>query len=576
MTSSLALHDSLSSFHLLRPHWLWALLLLPPLLLWWRHRWRARSAWRSLVDPHLLAHLIEPAADRRTRAGPVLAALAYVVAVVALAGPSWRQSAQPLWETRTPLVVALDLSSAMRAGDLPPSRLAQARAKLAMLLQARDGGPVALVAYAGDAFTVAPLTDDAANVALFLDALDPEVMPIDGDRADRAIELATQLLERAGAKDGDIVLMTGQASPAAIDAANTAASRGYRVGAIGLGSAIGAPYPTAEGAMGQARLEAVALRQLASAGGGQYAALSSDTTDLQALGILHPRLHDDAAAGGDRSGLAWQDDGYWLLPPLMLLALFAFRRRGGVALALIACVCLLPWTPAHAQSLWRRADQAAHDRLDDGNQAYRRGDFAQAAQDYAPLDDATGHYNRGNALAKAGRYPEAIAAYDRALQREPGMPDALANKRAVEAMMKRPPSNQQQEGDKTGQGNQGQQAGQGSGKSSSNPGQKPPPPQPSQPKPKPGQSSPQQPKPADAQAQQQADAAQRERMQRALQQGGPRDGQEQKQRNETPQQRERRLANEAWLRRVPDDPGGLLRAKFRLEYERRQAEGRTP
>jgi Ca-activated chloride channel family protein len=576
MTPYLAMQEGLSSFHLLRPYWLWALLLLPPLLLWWRHRWRARSAWRTLVDPHLLAHLIEPAADRRTRAGPVLAALAYIVAVLALAGPSWRQSAQPLWETRTPLVVALDLSSAMRAGDLPPSRLAQARAKLAALLQARDGGPVALVAYAGDAFTVAPLTDDAANVALFLDALDPEVMPVDGDRADRAIELATELLQRAGAHDGDIVLMTGQASSAAIDAARAAASRGYRVGALGLGSAVGAPYPTAEGTMGQARLDAGALRQLASAGNGHYAALSSDTADLQALGILRPGVRDDAA-GGDRSGMAWQDDGYWLLPLLMLLALFAFRRRGGMALALLACLSLLPWTPAHAQGLWRRADQAAHDRLESGNQAYRRGDFAQAAKDYAPLDDATGHYNRGNALAKAGRYPEAIAAYDQALRREPGMPDALANKRAVEAMMKRPPSSQDQEGDKPGQGNQGQQAGQGSGKASSNPGQKPPPSPPSSaPKPQAGQPSPQPPKPADAKAQEQADAAQRERMQRALQQGAPRDGQEQKQRNETPQERERRLANEAWLRRVPDDPGGLLRAKFRLEYERRQAQGRAP
>ena len=91
---------------------------------------------------------------------------------------SWRQREQPLWQTRAPLVVALDLSSAILANDLPPSRLLQARAKIAELLKERAGGQVGLVAYADEAYTVAPLTDDAANVALFLDALSPDVVPV--------------------------------------------------------------------------------------------------------------------------------------------------------------------------------------------------------------------------------------------------------------------------------------------------------------------------------------------------------------------------------------------------------------
>ena len=578
MNALSGVQEALQSFHLLRPQWLWALLLLPPLLLWWRHRWHTRSAWRALVDPHLLAHLIEPGADRRTRIGPVLGALAYVVAVLALAGPSWRQTAQPLWETRIPLVVALDLSSAMRAGDLPPSRLAQARAKLATLLQARDGGPVALLAYAGDAYTVAPLTDDAANVALFLEALDPELMPIDGQRDDRAIALAQQLLERAGMHGGDIVLLSGQASPAGIEAARTAAGHGFRVGALGLGTATGAPYPTAEGELAHARLEASALRRLAAAGGGQYAMLTRDSADLAALGVLRPRNRDEGVVG-DRRGATWQDDGYWLLPPLMLLALFAFRRRSGQALMLLCCLGVLPWTPAQAQGLWRRADQADHARLEAGNQAYRRGDYAQAARDYAALDSATAHYNRGNALAKAGRYPEAIAAYDQALRREPGMADALANKRAVQAQMKRRSSAQDKpsdKSDKSDQGQRGQQAGQGSGKSSASAQRatSQPPSEQNQP-PQPGRM--QQPQPVDKKTQQEADRAQRERMQEALRKQRAQQAAEPKPAPvETAQDREQRLNNEAMLRRVPDDPGGLLRAKFRLEYERRQAEGKGP
>ena len=85
----------------------------------------------------------------------------------------------------------------------------------------------------------------------------------------------------------------------------------------------------------------------------------------------------------------------------------------------------------------------------------------------------------------------------------------------------------------------------------------------------------QQQKPEDAQAQQRADAAQQKRMQEALRRktkGGQPDSQS-RERPETEAERERRIAGEAWLRRVPDDPGGLLRAKFRLEYERRHGQG---
>ena len=179
----------LSQLHLLRPHWLWALLALPLLAWWWQRRRRRQGVWQSLVDAHLLPHLLEAHADARARLGLWLGGVAYLIAVLALAGPSWRQVEQPLWHSRTPLVIALDLSDATLAADLPPSRLAQARAKIATLLRERQGGQVGLVVYAGDAFTVAPLTDDAANIALFLDALAPDVMPLPGQRSDRAVAL---------------------------------------------------------------------------------------------------------------------------------------------------------------------------------------------------------------------------------------------------------------------------------------------------------------------------------------------------------------------------------------------------
>ena len=152
-----------NALHFLRPHWLWALLALPLLAWWWRVQRHRLNAWQGHVDAHLLSHLLVRSGGA-ARAGMTVAALAYALAVLALAGPSWRQGDQPLWQAQRPLVVVLDLSSRISTTDLPPSRLLQARAKLARLLDARAGSPVALVAFADDAFTVAPMTDDAANI----------------------------------------------------------------------------------------------------------------------------------------------------------------------------------------------------------------------------------------------------------------------------------------------------------------------------------------------------------------------------------------------------------------------------
>lgn len=584
--------EALPALHFVRPQWLWALLLLPVAAWWWRRRRARASAWQGVVDAHLLPALLERTPHRRGIAALATGLVALALAVVALAGPAWRKVEHPLWQTRAPLVVALDLSSAMLANDLPPNRLAQARAKLASLLGERSGGQVGLVAYAGDAFTVAPLTADAGNVAVFLDALAPDVMPVDGQRTDRAIRRAAELLRRAGFRQGGILVVTDHADAAARAAAEAARRDGYSVSALGIGTAAGAPYRDAQGRIGQARLDAASLRALAAAGGGRHVPLAPGLSDLRALGVLDPQRTDGDATRGT-AGASWRDEGYWLLPALALLALFAFRRGAGMATALLLCAVLPARAAAVEGTPWRRADQVAHARMERGADAYRRGDFEQAARAYAGLAGADAHYNRGNALAKLGRYDAAIAAYDRALALQPGMPDAIANRQAVEnARKRRQPADgernqgQQQSGGESqsargsidGQPERpsGQQQGQGNARQDAQQRGAPPPSgassRPETPPPVPGQS--------DAQAQQRADAAQRERMQRALarQQGeqgeaARQPGEQPSPRTETAEERERRLANEAWLRRVPDDPGGLLRAKFRLEYERRQRQG---
>ncbi|MGG6317936.1 tetratricopeptide repeat protein [Stenotrophomonas geniculata] len=600
-----------NALHFLRPEWLWALLALPLILAVALYRQRRSDVWRHAVDAHLLPHLLAAGTRRRARL-PWALLLGWTLAALAMAGPSWRQQAQPMFQASAPLLVVLDLSSRITATDLPPSRLLQARAKVGELLRARQGGQVGLVVYADDAYTVAPLTDDGSNVALYLDALSPDVMPRDGQRADRGIDWATRLMRQIGALRGQILLVTDQADGEAGLAAAQARGLGMQVSVLGLGTAAGAAYRDGSGQIRQAALDEASLRAVATAGGGRYARIAADDSDLRALGVLDVREGTTAERPGE--GRQWRDEGFWLLPPLMLLALLAFRRRA--LLAAVLAVGLLPWmgevqaqapsaaTPQPIQgTLWKRSDQLQHQRLADGVQAYRNGDFAGARKQFEGIDNDAGWYNLANALARQGNYDEAIAAYDRALALHPGMADAVANRAVVDAARKRKSSGgqgqdqqtpqqsgQQKQNDSQGKQNpQGQQPQQGQ----QNPGQGQPQsgqqgqPKPdddkAQPNPQPGergrdgQQAP--PQVEDAKAQAQADEQQRQRMQQAMQQaregkadkdGKPVPGSD----GATPRQREEQQAVEAWMRRVPDDPGALLRAKFQLENERRKKEGR--
>lgn len=426
----------------LRPLWLFALLGLPMLWWWLRRRGRRRADWQRAIDPHLLPHLLAAESGAGSgRFAPWLWSLGYALAVLALAGPSWRAQPQPLLEDRSPLVIVLDLSSAVEARDLPPTRLARARAEIQRILD-RRAGQVALVAYAEDAYTVAPLTDDAANIALFLPALGPQVMPLDTEsgesgRADRAIDEALRLLSRAGFRSGEILLMAADADDDAEDAAARAADAGVRVSVLGLGTLRGGMFRDREGAEYPARLDPAALRAVASSGGGAFAAYSDDDSDLEAVGAFNSARIAPTVSG--RQGAAEPlDDGYWLLPPLLALVLLAFRR-GVLVLALAVCLLPLHSPPAAAADLWRREDQRQHGRLREGFQRYEAKDYERALEDWQQLPGEEAAYNRGNALARLGKYPEAVAEYDRALELRPGMPDAVVNRRIVLDAMRKPP-----------------------------------------------------------------------------------------------------------------------------------------
>lgn len=609
----------LAEFHFLRPAWLFGLPLLPLLHLAWSRLRAANEPWARVVDPHLLAALRtggEGAIDPWPRR-LVLGAAA--LALLALAGPAWQRLPEPLLRAESALVVAIDLSERMAAADLAPSRVARAKFRIADLLAARRDGQTALVAFAGDAFTVAPLTEDTATLASLLSALDTDTLPEPGQRADRAIRRAQRLLADAGFAEGDLLLVTDRASDVDVDAARAARSAGLRVSVLGVGTAAGAPIPQRGGGflrepggqLAMAALEDARLLALARAGGGRYAALSADGRDLAALGLT------DAAASGDarlredeRRRPQYRDEGIWLLLLLLPLAALGFRR--GWLACLLPVLLLSPTGPAQALDLsawFKRPDQRAWEALAAGDAAaarelaeapalrgaaaFRAGDFSAAAEAFSADDSASGHYNRGNALARAGRLEDALAAYDQALAREPDMEDARANRAMVEEALRQAaqqspsPSSQSSEGGEKspsepqpGEASPSEQPQQEDGEGQPQDADRPP----GEDRDQGAEGGQRQPSSdgSDVETSSSKDGTQAEafaeQMRRALaEQGQEGDDSEPRQPALMPEDieaQERGQAIEQMLRRVPDDPGGLLRRKFALEHRRRQLEAR--
>jgi Ca-activated chloride channel family protein len=631
---------SFHDFHFLRPWWLLTLAALPLLRRALSHGGADAGAWRGVVDAHLLPHLLDlQATARSSRVPRWLATFAWIVACVALAGPAWERLPQPLFQNRAARVFALELSPSMSAQDIKPSRYERARFKLDDMLAHSGGMQTALIAYAGDAFVVAPLTDDAHTVTNLVDALDPSVMPSAGNDTGRAIDLGVKLIRQAGLRGGEIVVFSDGADTDAVMAAQRARAAGIRVSVLGVGTDQGAPVALAQGGFLKdnagdivlPKLNAAALQAVAQAGGGRYVKVTVDSGDIEALLAGAPMQSAADARAVDAVTTRFLDRGPWLVLLLLPLAALGFRRGW---LMLLPLCFIAHTTPAQAFSwrdLWQRPDQQARAQLDAGHAdkaqalardpalrgaaAYRGGDYAAAESDFARRDDAQAQYNRGNALAKQQDYKNAIAAYDDALRQDPQLADARANKQAVEDWLKQQQKQQQQndKSGKNGQQNQSQKGGSQNEQSSgeqkdqqnkdarnesgeqsgaqhqdSKDGQQQNSGQDGKDKQSGADNTPQPNAQEQAKAQQEARATDekfRQDMNRQLQQqGGARPGDKKGEpkpvrlgaREGDKAQNERDQAVEQWLARVPDDPGGLLRRKFRLEYEIRRNGGHVP
>jgi len=531
--------------------------------------------------------LIQPPKKPSVNPLPILL-LGWVLAILAVAGPTTQKIPQPILEREDALVIILDLTWSMYASDVSPSRLTNAKRKITDLSMARNERMTGLIVFAGDAHAVSPLTDDNKTILSLLSTLGPEIMPAPGSALAPALTLARSLFVSAGAATGRVLVITDEVrdAQAALSAAR-ALSKQYPLSLMIVGTQSGAPIrlPQSMGDnflkddQGSLVIPAVnfdAITRFADASGASVSELNLLNDDL-AVWLEPPNRLEESFRIVERDFDLWEELGPYLILILLPLAIVGFRRGWLWGLAV---VILMPVDQAGAADfwtdLWQTPDQQGASALELDAPAsaaalfedpawratahYRNQDFKAAAEDFAASGGIENHYNRGNALARAGDLNGALAAFDQVLSSDPEHEDAAFNKALIERLLDQQSQeqaasdqdeNSEQKPQEGGQGEQEQDA------SEQDPSQ-------------------------DAQNQQEGDTEDDPQDSEAAREQ-PESDQSQEEAAETSEQAvqeadealdpEEAQALEQWLKRVPDDPGGLLRRKFEQQFEERVRQG---
>ncbi len=575
--------EFLENFHFLRPGFLYCLIpafLLVCLVLFIQSN---RSTWTRAIEPALLPFLLDKDSSPKATYPVFGLLLLWSLGLIALAGPVWQQIPVPVQEREDALVIVADMSLSMYANDVAPNRAVRTQRKIIDVLNTRrEEGQTALVVYAGDAHAVTPLTDDVETINNLVPSLQPNIMPIEGSRPATGIELAISLLENANLPQAQILLITDGINNDDIGAiSNLLNGTAHTLSVLGVGTEDGAPIPMAEGgflrdsanAIVIPRLERGLLQELASSIGGRYADALLTDQDIEFL--LDQSIFDENEnlVDVEREFDIWYESGPWLLLLALPLAALAFRR--GWVLGLFLSFMFAPDRATYAwemRDLWVSKDtqgteafagedysEAATLFRDDAWRAsanYKAGNYETALADLSLLEDVESLYNRGNALARLNRYPEAIAAYDQVLALLPDHEDAAYNKELLENIMEEQEKQQQQQQQQDGE-NQDQQQQEGEQQ----------------------QDQQQEQQNQDQQDQSEQDQQQQEDQQNQDEQQSEQESESEPQEQEMPEPQEgeepdseEEQAMQQWLRRIPDDPGELLRRKFQYQAARRRFE----
>ncbi|MGO2509074.1 MAG: VWA domain-containing protein [Vibrio hibernica] len=453
----------MADFQFLHPNWLFAAIPVLLLTIWLF----AKPKTSSLIANHLSQQLgLDEKKSHRSLASMVL--IGWLISVLALAGPSFQKQSVPSFGVNNARVIVMDMTLSMYATDITPNRLTQARYKVLDLLPALNEGTTGLVAYSADGYMISPLTSDSKTLANLIPNLSPEIMPTHGSNAAAGVKKAIDMLTQAGHLQGDIILISDDMrSEESKNIEQLLKGTDWRLSVMSVGTRQGAPIKlpsgdmlTNNGTTVVAKTNIKALQALATIGNGIYTPLRTDDGDIQALvqTLQHVQLKSSKDNQGSPELEVHINNGFWLLPILLLLALGGFRRGGIFSIALLLTLPLLTPRPALASttvaplpstktsiidSAFKTADQQGFNAYQNkaytqaarqfenkawqGAAQYQAGNYQAAIETLQGLSDEGSRYNLANALAQSGQLESAKQVYEDILKKNPNNQDAKKN-----------------------------------------------------------------------------------------------------------------------------------------------------
>ncbi len=451
---------ALLDFHFLRVEWLW-LLPLWGVILWFLPKIQSSQIdWAQWISPPLqrLFVVSSQISQHRKKQLQVGFALIWILSTLALAGPAWERLPQPLLVRDQARVILLDLSYSMLATDLQPNRLERARFKIEDLLNRFQEGQTAIVLYAGDAHTLVPLTEDVETIRTLLPSLHPSLMPVRGSRPDLAFENVIEMLNQVDIQNSHLVWITDGIDDQQVKPLqNLLSSQRHQLTVLAVGTPSGAPIVLEKGNYLKdtnnniviPQLDLAPLKTVAETLGGQVLPVQYDDSDLDRLVAFEEKDQGFQEQEEELTTDRWREEGPWLFVLLLPLVAMIFRRGWLFVLVLTS------WPSLSQAWEWRELfindNQRAYELLEEGQAAeaaktfddstwqgiaaYKAQEYEEALQYWLNEESPITSYNRGNALARNGKLPEALEAYDQALAAEPDWEDAQFNRDLVAKLL---------------------------------------------------------------------------------------------------------------------------------------------
>lgn len=439
----------LNEFHFLRPWWLLALLI----FVFGKNFFiglKNSSSWEAVCDPKLLDFLLIKGSSKQRRFVNYLAIIGLLGGIIALSGPTWHKRHIPTYSPANPVMILLNLSSDMDNSDVTPNRLTRAKFGIDDFLK-NIRAQVGLIVYTDEPYLISPITEDTQIISNLLPSIDRRIMPENGDKLNRAIDLATERLKESGYSYGNIVVFTsdiGQEFNAALSAAEKSARDGYKINVVGISTS-----------------DNEKLQMLASKGNGVYLNISSSINRL--VQDINSQISSELQKNKNEQE-TWEDGGYWFLFIPLLCCLYFFRR--GILVMLV----FFTMTSNAVAGFFTNADQDGAKAFAKGDYTtaastfnnsdwkaaslYRNGDYAAALKIYAQKDDVENMYNYGNALAKSGNIEEAIKQYEKVIKINPDHEDANFNLEYLKQQKNQNQSSQNQQQEKQQENQQDNQS----------------------------------------------------------------------------------------------------------------------